>query len=70
LNGNQFRGTLPTLEALEALTNLQELQLQDNMFVGNISETMCAQRGDGFQELAVLKVDCQVECTCCDEYNC
>lgn len=69
LQYNRFIGTVP--QALDYLTALQELKLEFNQFRGTISETLCAERGDGFQELSVLTVDCAfVTCGCCDGYNC
>ena len=67
LQNNQFDGSLPT--ALDSLTRLMELHLEGNAFVGAISESVCDRRGDGFQELSYLSVDCAVECSCCDAYD-
>lgn len=67
LQDNQFTGALPT--AFDALLKLEELRLEGNFFTGTISSTLCASRGEGFQELAILTVDCAVDCACCDLYG-
>jgi len=68
LHGNQLTGPLPT-EALGSLTQLKELQFQQNNdLVGTIPQTVCEQRGNRLFELSKLMVDCEIACTCCDDY--
>ena len=67
LQDNKLTGTLPT--ALDALTALVELKLEGNDITGNVSQSLCSRRGERFQELAVLTVDCAVGCSCCDFYE-
>ncbi|CAB9522480.1 leucine rich repeat [Seminavis robusta] len=67
LQNNQFTGIIPN--ALDALTRLGELRLEGNSFSGTISDAVCARRGQGFQQLGTLTVDCSVECSCCDDYE-
>jgi hypothetical protein len=64
LNNNQFTGPIP--EAFDYLTALETLQIQWNFLTGSISAQICAERGLRFQQLALLTVDCVVECNCCD----
>lgn len=68
LQHNDFTGTLP--QALDILTHLSELRLEGNQFSGIVSETVCQERGDLYKDLVFLTVDCQVECNCCDNYDC
>jgi Leucine-rich repeat (LRR) protein len=67
LQNNQLTGRLPT--ALNVLTQLQELRLEGNQLSGTISQSLCDRRGQGYQKLEVLTVDCSVACTCCDDYD-
>ena len=66
LHSNQMTGTLP--DALDSLTHLGELKLENNQFVGTISQAVCEQRGSRFRELSLVTVDCEIACTCCDDY--
>ncbi|CAB9523112.1 Leucine Rich Repeat [Seminavis robusta] len=64
LNFNAFSGPVP--EAFDHLTALETLQIQGNLLTGSISSAVCAERGLRFQQLSRLIVDCEVQCTCCD----
>lgn len=42
------------------------LELDENQLTGEISDTICARRGDGRTQLNELTVDCdEVVCDCC-----
>ncbi|CAB9505241.1 Leucine rich repeat N-terminal domain [Seminavis robusta] len=60
LNNNQFKGPLPG--ALGQLPSLEKLRIEGNQLSGSIPAAVCA------QQLVTLVVDCEVQCTCCD--NC
>ena len=64
LESNSFTGALPT--ALDVLTAMETLLLEDNMFTGTISDTVCDERGLGFMNLYRLRADCNIECNCND----
>ncbi|CAB9505242.1 LRR receptor-like serine threonine-protein kinase [Seminavis robusta] len=68
LNNNGLTGPLP--QGLDHLTALEKLEIQGNQLTGTISAAVCAQRGSLAQELSTLMVDCEVECSCCDNANC
>jgi hypothetical protein len=64
LQQNTFTGPLP--EALDVLTALTQLYLQENEFTGTISGKVCAERGLGYQKLDKLFADCNIVCGCND----
>lgn len=68
LNDNDFSGTVPT--ALDECTQLEELNLSNTGITGEISESLCRERGTSVYQLAILEVDCAVTCNCCGSRNC
>lgn len=69
LQNNNFNGPFP-IGTLENVTTLEEVRMQNNSFVGVITDKVCDSRGRE-PELLVLDVDCStVECSCCDGDDC
>lgn len=68
VNDNSFFGNIPT--ALDECTRLEELVLTNTDITGEISESLCRERGTSAFQLSILKVDCAVACNCCGSRNC
>jgi hypothetical protein len=64
LQQNTFTGPLP--QALDVLTALEQLWLEENEFTGTISDKVCAERGIGYHKLFILNADCNIYCSCND----
>ena len=60
-NNNQISGALPA--SLGDLTDLLTLTLTSTGLSGQVPESLCGTGAD-------IQVDCEVECTCCTNYNC
>mmetsp|Transcript_21817 Transcript_21817/g.33031 ORF Transcript_21817/g.33031 Transcript_21817/m.33031 type:complete len:600 (+) Transcript_21817:779-2578(+) len=65
LSNNKMSGELPT-ESIEKLTLLTELLMHGNDFVGNVTDAICAERGNSLYELRNLTMPPTVSCTCCN----
>jgi len=68
LDGNFLSGDLP-IEAINRLLVSNHLSFGRNDFSGEISAETCGRKGEGYDDLQLLTVDCEeVICSCCD--NC
>ena len=68
VNDNDFSGTIPT--AFDECTQLEELDLTNTDITGEVSESLCRERGTSVYQLSILQVDCAVVCNCCGSRNC
>mmetsp|Transcript_25075 Transcript_25075/g.51089 ORF Transcript_25075/g.51089 Transcript_25075/m.51089 type:complete len:93 (-) Transcript_25075:73-351(-) len=70
LNKNKFTGELPL--SIENMTNLQDLQVENNNLSGSIPESFCF--GPFISADCIPRNDTWVECSCCqfccDETQC
>lgn len=67
LHGNNFSGSIPS--ELGNIEDLHEVKLAGNNFVGKVPKSLCSIRGDLYNDLNILEVDCgKVDCSCCS--NC
>ncbi len=67
-NDNALSGTIPA--ELDECIQLEELVLTNTGLTGEISETLCRERGTLESQLSILEVDCTVTCYCCGTRNC